>query len=157
MLKQILWRLIWIVWSPWVCFARMGNPYYKIAISNIITSYKLTTNVYSSLLEYSQYTVDSTYNKIFKDLKIQSSQNSKMKQTLKSINFNLFWRYSTLHNFGKIGHFIQTPFMLTTQDDHNLCCQRVARLEGQTSTGYDWERALKVYLVHFCQIRIGKC
>ena len=88
---------------------------------------------------------------------IRSSQNSKMKQTLKSINFNLFWRYSTLHNFGKIGHFIQTPFMLTTQDDHNLCCQRVARLEGQTSTGYDWEREVKVYLVHFCQIRIGKC
>ena len=31
--------------------------------------------------------------------------------------------------------------MLTTQDKHNLCC---ARLEGQTTTGYDWERAVKV-------------
>ena len=34
--------------------------------------------------------------------------------------------------------------MLTTQDKPNLCCQRVARLKGQTSIGYDWERAVKV-------------
>ena len=33
---------------------------------------------------------------------------------------------------------------LTTQDKHKLCCQRVARLDGQTSTGYDWERTVKV-------------
>ena len=32
--------------------------------------------------------------------------------------------------------------MLTTQDKHNLGCQIFARLEGQTSTGYDWERAV---------------
>ena len=41
--------------------------------------------------------------------------------------------------------FIQkdlTTNMLTTQDKHNLGCQKVARLEGQSSTGYDWERAV---------------
>ena len=33
--------------------------------------------------------------------------------------------------------------MLTTQDKHNLGCQRVATLEGWTSTEYDWERAVR--------------
>ena len=36
--------------------------------------------------------------------------------------------------------------MLTTQDKHNPGCQRVAGLEGQSSTGYDWERVIKVSL-----------
>ena len=34
--------------------------------------------------------------------------------------------------------------MLTTKDKHIPGCQRVARLHGQFSTGYDWERAAKV-------------
>ena len=38
--------------------------------------------------------------------------------------------------------------MVTTQDKHNLCCQRVARLEDQTGTGYDLERAVKVSISH---------
>ena len=42
--------------------------------------------------------------------------------------------------------------MVTTQDKHNLCCQRVARLEVQTSTGYDWERAVKVSTCQFTNI-----
>ena len=33
-----------------------------------------------------------------------------MKQTLKSIDFNPFWRVLTLHNFAKIQRFVQTPF-----------------------------------------------
>ena len=32
--------------------------------------------------------------------------------------------------------------MLTTPEKHNPGFQRVARLEGQSSTGYDWERAV---------------
>ena len=36
-------------------------------------------------------------------------------------------------------------FMLKTQQDkHNLGCQKVARALGQSSIGYDWERAVKV-------------
>ena len=34
--------------------------------------------------------------------------------------------------------------MPTTQDKHDLCGQRDARLKSQTSTGYDWDRAVKV-------------
>ena len=29
--------------------------------------------------------------------------------------------------------------MLTTQDKHNLCCQKVVRASGQSSTGCRWE------------------
>ena len=36
---------------------------------------------------------------------IWSPQNSKMKQTLKFVDFNLFWMYSMLHKFGKIWRF----------------------------------------------------
>ena len=34
--------------------------------------------------------------------------------------------------------------MLTTQEKHNPGCERVARLEGQSSTGFDKERAVKL-------------
>ena len=47
-------------------------------------------------------------------------------------------------------------FMLTTQEKHNLCCQRVARLEGQTSAGYDRERAIKVSMSPVSQYFILK-
>ena len=44
--------------------------------------------------------------------------------------------------------------MLTTQDRHDLCCQKFARLEGQTSTGYDWERAVKVSISQFTNMNV---
>ena len=40
--------------------------------------------------------------------------------------------------------FIWCRVMLATQDKHNLGCQRVAWLQSQSSTGYYWERAVKV-------------
>ena len=46
--------------------------------------------------------------------------------------------------------------MLTTQDEHNLGCQKVARALGQSSTHYDWVRSVKVYLVQTVSLKYGK-
>ena len=59
-----------------------------------------------AVVHYKQYKCNKWK---FEVLKIWSSQNLKMKQGLKSLDLYSFWRYPTLHNFGKIRRFILTP------------------------------------------------
>ena len=58
-------------------------------------------------------------------------------------NLEGFKKSDVSRHLSRNNEFNQVIIKLTTQEKHNPGCQRVARLLGQTSTGYDWERAVK--------------